>query len=84
MEDCATLCSPLIPWNIGGAFVSTTIGVPTILYTPFAFACWLAPLFGLILALFGKFIPRVDDALVTQPEIKSQENVSPIPDILVL
>lgn len=84
VEDCATLCSPLIPWNIGGAFVSTTIGVPTILYAPFAFACWLAPLFGLILALFGKFIPRVDDALVTQPEIKSQENVSPIPDILVL
>lgn len=58
IEDNGTLVSPLIPWNMGGAFVASTIGVPTLLYAPFAFACWLSPLFGLLWALLGKFMPR--------------------------
>ena len=58
IEDNGTLSSPLIPWNMGGGFVSSTIGVPTLAYAPFAFACWLSPLFGLLWALTGRFIPR--------------------------
>lgn len=58
IEDCGTLLSPLIPWNMGGSFVAATLGVSTLLYAPFAFACWLSPLFGLLWAFSGKFMPK--------------------------
>ena len=61
MEDGATMSAPLIPWNSGGAFVSGTLGVPTVLYAPFAFANWLAPLFSLLWAWTGFFIAELDD-----------------------
>ncbi len=58
MEDCGSLASPLIPWNMGGSFVSSTLGVPTLLYAPFALFCWLSPLFGILWAITGWFVPR--------------------------
>ncbi|EGK15519.1 NhaC family sodium:proton (Na+:H+) antiporter, partial [Psychrobacter sp. 1501(2011)] len=30
IEDCGTLLSPLIPWNMGGSFVAATLGAATI------------------------------------------------------
>ena len=57
LEDGGTLLSPLIPWNVGGAFVSGTLGIPTLVYAPFAFTCWLSPLFGLLWAATGWFVP---------------------------
>ena len=61
IEDSGTLLSPLIPWNMGGSFVAATLGIATLAYAPFAFACWLSPLFGLLWAVLGKFIPKEDD-----------------------
>ena len=61
MEDGATMSAPLIPWNSGGAFVAGALGVPTVLYAPFAFANWLAPLFSLLWAWTGFFIPVLED-----------------------
>ncbi|OAU98922.1 MULTISPECIES: Na+/H+ antiporter NhaC [Moraxella] len=58
IEDCGTLLSPLIPWNMGGGFVAATLGVATILYAPYAIACWLSPIFGIIWLILDKFIPR--------------------------
>lgn len=58
VEDCGTLLSPLIPWNMGGSFVAATLGIATITYAPYAFACWLSPLFGLLWLALNKFIPR--------------------------
>ncbi|MGM8890772.1 Na+/H+ antiporter NhaC [Psychrobacter sp. 1Y1] len=58
IEDAGTLLSPLIPWNMGGSFVAATLGIATLTYAPFAFACWLSPLFGLLWAFMDKFIPR--------------------------
>ncbi|UOO92653.1 Na+/H+ antiporter NhaC [Vitreoscilla stercoraria] len=66
LEDCGTLVSPLIPWNMGGGFVTATLGVPTIVYAPFAIFCWLSPLFGILYALTGWFVPR------TEPVSKEQ------------
>jgi len=57
IEDGGTLISPLIPWNVGGAFVASTLGVETLAYAPFAFACWMSLFFGLAWAAFGWFIP---------------------------
>ncbi len=61
IEDGGTLVSPLIPWNVGGAFVAATLGVETLLYAPFAFACWLSPCFGLLWAATGWFVPNASE-----------------------
>lgn len=58
LEDGATMSAPLIPWNSGGLFVSSALGVPVLAYAPFAFANLLAPLFDLLWAWTGWFVPR--------------------------
>lgn len=64
LEDGATMSAPLIPWNSGAVFVSSTLGIPTVLYAPFAFSNWIAPLFDLLWAWTGYFIPQATDAEV--------------------
>jgi NhaC family Na+:H+ antiporter len=52
------MTAPLIPWNSGAVFVSSTLGVPTIAYAPFAFSNWLAPLIDLLWGFLGWFTPK--------------------------
>lgn len=61
--------SPLIPWNAGGAFVITALSLgvmdgnlTNLLYIPLAFACWTAPLIGILYAVTGWFSPQATDA----------------------
>jgi NhaC family Na+:H+ antiporter len=69
LEDGATMSAPLIPWNSGAVYVSGTLGLPTILYAPFAFSNWIAPLFDLLWGWTGYFIPLATDA-----EVKTWED----------
>jgi NhaC family Na+:H+ antiporter len=69
VEEGGTLMSPLIPWNAGGAFVISALGLgimsgnlENLLYIPLAFACWTAPLIGMFYAVTGLFSPRATDA----------------------
>jgi len=69
VEEGGTLISPLIPWNAGGAFVITALGlgisdgnIENLLYIPLAFACWLSPLIGLTYAGLGFFSPKMSAA----------------------
>lgn len=61
LEDGATMTAPLIPWNSGAVFVSGTLGVPTMLYAPFAFANWIAPLVDLVWGWTGYFLPEATE-----------------------
>jgi NhaC family Na+:H+ antiporter len=68
VEEGGTLMSPLIPWNAGGAFVISALGLgimsgnlENLLYIPLAFACWLSPLIGIFYAVTGLFSPRATD-----------------------
>ncbi|QBX33344.1 Na+/H+ antiporter NhaC [Paracoccus liaowanqingii] len=68
VEEGGTLMSPLIPWNAGGAFVITALSLgvmdgnlTNLLYIPLAFACWTAPLIGILYAVTGWFSPRATD-----------------------
>lgn len=68
VEEGGTLMSPLIPWNAGGAFVISALGLGVIdgnfenlLYIPLAFACWMTPVIGIIYAWTGMFSPRASD-----------------------
>jgi NhaC family Na+:H+ antiporter len=71
LEDGATMSAPLIPWNSGAVYVSGTLGLPTLMYAPFAFANWLTPLFDLLWAWTGFFVP---DA--TEAEIRSWDKLA--------
>lgn len=75
IEDCGTLMSPLIPWNMGGGFVTATLGIPTIVYAPFAIFCWLSPLIGILWAFTGWFIPRDEGADESLPAKAAEEIV---------
>lgn len=68
VEEGGTLMSPLIPWNAGGAFVISALGLgimegelENLLYIPLAFACWTAPIIGVLYAITGLFSPRATD-----------------------
>ncbi|MCB5199994.1 Na+:H+ antiporter, NhaC family [Loktanella sp. DSM 29012] len=68
VEEGGTMMSPLIPWNAGGAFVITALGLgimdgnmQNLLYIPLAFACWMAPIIGIFYALTGLFSPKATD-----------------------
>ncbi|OBX75917.1 Na+/H+ antiporter NhaC [Faucicola atlantae] len=66
LEEGGTLMSPLIPWNAGGAFCITALGLGIIdgthmenlLYIPLAFGCWIAPILGITYAFAGIFSPK--------------------------
>ncbi|MCZ2722922.1 Na+/H+ antiporter NhaC [Marinomonas sp. 15G1-11] len=53
VEDSATVTANLVPWNAGGAYQAATLGVPTFLYLPFNFYCWLSPLVTILFAYMG-------------------------------
>ncbi|MFM2485989.1 Na+/H+ antiporter NhaC [Celerinatantimonas yamalensis] len=65
LEEGGTLISPLVPWNAGGAFVISALGLgisqghfENLLYIPLSFACWLSPLTGILFANLGIFSPK--------------------------
>jgi NhaC family Na+:H+ antiporter len=57
--DAGTVTSPLVPWNSCGAFMSGTLGIPTMAYLPFAFFNIAAPLMSLFLGFTGFKIERI-------------------------
>ena len=68
VEEGGTMMSPLIPWNAGGAFVISALGLgimdgnlQNLLYIPLAFACWTAPVIGIFYAITGLFSPKATD-----------------------
>ncbi|MEH6443301.1 MAG: Na+/H+ antiporter NhaC [Oceanospirillaceae bacterium] len=80
VEEGGTLISPLIPWNAGGAFVITALGLgisdgntENLLYIPLAFACWLSPVIGLFYAAMGWFSPKISAAEISLAKKESEE-----------
>lgn len=80
IEEGGTLISPLIPWNAGGAFVITALGlgisegnIENLLYIPLAFACWLSPLIGLSYAALGRFSQKISGAELARHKQDEQE-----------
>lgn len=53
LEDSGTLTSPLIPWNTCGAFMSSTLGVPTLEYLPYTFLNLINPIISVIYGYTG-------------------------------
>ena len=55
LEDSGTVTSPLIPWNLCGAFISAALGVHCFAYLPFALFNWICPLVAIVWGFTGMF-----------------------------
>jgi NhaC family Na+:H+ antiporter len=58
LEDSGTVMVPLIPWSEAGMYMSTTLGVATLSYAPYAFLCYLGAVFAVICGYTGFGIAR--------------------------
>ncbi len=88
IEEGGTLMSPLIPWNAGGAFVISALGMEiskgnmeNLLYIPLAFACWLSPCIGILYATTGLFSPKATKKEMKQWKRKDEEIADGYPKI---
>lgn len=77
-EDAGTVTDPLVPWGSGGAYQTATLGVPTLVYAPFALFCWFSPLVTILFGYMGWTIkpltegqPEIDPAGETESDISS-------------
>lgn len=61
VEDSATVTANLVPWNSGGTYQASVLGVATLAYLPFAFFCWLSPIITLLFGIFNITIHKLDD-----------------------
>jgi len=62
LEDAGTMTSALVPWNTCGAYMSTTLGVSTFAYLPFAFVNLLNPVVSVVLGYTGWTMTKADPA----------------------
>ncbi len=53
LEDCGTLTSVLIPWNVCGGYAAAVLGVPTLAYAPYAVLNWLTPIVAITMTYFA-------------------------------
>jgi NhaC family Na+:H+ antiporter len=60
VEDSATVTANLVPWNSGGSYQASVLGVATLAYLPFAFFCWLSPIITLLFGVFNINITKID------------------------
>ena len=61
VEDSATVTTNLVPWNSGGAYMTATLGVPTIVYLPFNFFCWISPIVSMLYGWFNITIDPLEE-----------------------
>ncbi|ASJ73612.1 Na+/H+ antiporter NhaC [Granulosicoccus antarcticus] len=67
-EDAGTVVDPLVPWGSGGSYQAATLGVPTILYAPFAVFCWVSPLVTILFGYMGWTIKPLAPETDTDPK----------------
>lgn len=61
LEDSGTVIVPLIPWSAAGAYMASTLGVPTLEYLPWTIMNYLGIVFAIIWAITGFGIARIND-----------------------
>jgi NhaC family Na+:H+ antiporter len=71
LEDAGTMTSALVPWNTCGAFMAATLGVPTLVYLPYAFLNIFNPIIAII---YGLFNVKITPLKVAEPELKKAES----------
>jgi NhaC family Na+:H+ antiporter len=65
--DGGTVTSALVPWNSCGAFMSATLGVPTLAYLPFAIFNIASPILSVLWGISGFKIERLTPTAAGEP-----------------
>lgn len=60
LEDAGTVVAPLVPWGVAGVFISSTLGVPTWDYIPYAVMNYFGFVFAILFGYTGWFLPPLD------------------------
>ncbi len=53
LEDCGTLTSVLIPWNVCAGYAAGVLGVATLEYVPYAIFNWICPFVAMLITYLG-------------------------------
>ncbi len=61
LEDSGTVLVPLVPWSAAGAYMTATLGVPTLEYLPWAILNYTGIIFSVILAVTGIGIAKLEN-----------------------
>lgn len=61
LEDAGTITSGLVPWSTCGAYMTTTLGVPTAAYFPYAFLNLINPFVSLFYGFTGITMEKMSD-----------------------
>lgn len=61
LEDSGTVIVPLIPWSAAGAYMSSTLGVSTLSYLPWAVMNYTGIIFSIIYAVTGFGITKLSE-----------------------
>ena len=69
LEDTCTIGAPLVPWGTSCAYMFSVLGIG-IAYIPFAFLCYIVPLFSVLYACTGWFVWRKEP--VTEASAKAE------------
>lgn len=59
LEDSITVVEPLVPWSLAGVYMTSTLGVPTIQYAPWACLCYTGVIFAIIWGFTGFGIAKI-------------------------
>jgi NhaC family Na+:H+ antiporter len=58
-SDSGTVTSALVPWNSCGAFMGAVLGVPTLMYLPYAIFNYVSPALSVLYGITGFKIEKV-------------------------
>lgn len=72
LEDAGTVIVPLIPWSAAGAYMSSTLGVDTLDYLPWAILCYTGFIFAIIYGFTGIGIKKMSPEEFAK--VKSEDN----------
>lgn len=59
LEDSITVVEPLVPWSLAGVYMTSTLGVQTASYAPWAVLCYTGMIFAIIWGFTGFGIAKI-------------------------
>lgn len=77
LEDGGTVTSVLVPWNSGGAYFSSILGVSTLAYLPFCFFNILSPFMSFLIASQGWTMEKLDGSIDKPKTVKPKKVAAP-------
>lgn len=69
LEDTCTIGAPMVPWGTSCAYMFSVLGIG-IAYIPYAFLCYIVPLFAILYACTGWFVWHKEP--VTEEPVKAE------------